>query len=40
MRAMDPPHHPGPPLPGGEEGERQTAGRVFLFPLSPSGREG
>jgi hypothetical protein len=37
-RAFRSPHHPGPPLPEGEEGER----RFFLgvVPLSPLGREG
>jgi small-conductance mechanosensitive channel len=32
------PHHPGPPLPEGEEGERH--GPQHRVPLSPSGREG
>jgi Glycosyl transferases group 1/Glycosyltransferase Family 4 len=32
------PHHPGPPLPGGEEGEKHR--KQDVFPLSPPGREG
>jgi glycosyl transferase family 1/glycosyl transferase family 4 len=32
------PHHPGPPLPKGEEGEKQDL--LKRLPLSPSGREG